>query len=166
MFLSDANRNPTPSAHSTHRNSLFPGTWTLETGPQNLKAIPLPWGSPGSDSSRKSLFPKVSCPCLQRQNSPPYLEVPGLEASPSELRGSKKQQRMVHMGACGPLFVAQAVGLLDQSTEVLGDGLGSELWGLACPSDRELVLSKRKQMSWSGGSLGAGKQEQRLWPVF
>jgi len=91
---------------------------------------------------------------------------PGLEASPSELRGGKKQQKMAPVGARGPLSVVQAVVPLHLPAEALRDGLGSELWGVACPSDRELVLSKRKQKSWSGGSLGAGKWEQRLRPVF
>ena len=44
--------------------------------------------------------------------------------------------------------MVQAFGLLVQPAEALGDGLGSELRGVACPSDRELVLSKRKQRSW------------------
>ena len=72
-----------------------------------------------------------------------------------ELRGSKKQQKMAHVGACGLLFVVQAVVRLDLPAEALGDGLGSELWAVACPSDWELEAEELVWRESGGRETGA-----------
>ena len=58
------------------------------------------------------------------------------------------------MGACGLLFVVQAAVRLDLPAEALGDGLDSELWAVACPSDWELGAEELVWRESGGREMG------------